>query len=177
MKFLTNVKISNILLMIIIDIVVAVLLNVAFELDSLIGLLAIIFVLLFSVSLYLIIFTLRKSASFYFLINIVISPIILYLVLLVFVVITSKLKYDERRFSFAGDDYVLFISRRSKTYSISKIFDHHENYQYGMINGDFIKRNDTTLLFNPPRYLKYYDDKLIGFPKVNDTISLKSKWL
>lgn len=169
MKLSINSKLSKILLMIIIDIIAAVFLNLTLDLDSLIGLLAITFVLLFSVLLYLIIFELRKSVSFYFFINIFLSPVILYLIIIVF----AKLKFDEKKFSFRGDDYVLFIIKRSKHYNISKIIDHDESHQYGMINGGFVQREDTTLLFNPPHYLKLYDNKLVGFPKDNDTIILK----
>jgi hypothetical protein len=174
-RLVEGLKLSNILLMILIDMAVNGFLVLEFELDSLAGAIAITLIFLLSIFLYFLIRELKRGAALYFVINIIMAPIILYLLILFSVIVTAKLKYEIKIFSIGTHRYELFINKIHGTYNISEIMDDNNDYFHRLLSGNFTKRKDITILLDSSNNMKICKDTLSGFPKANDIVLLKNE--
>ncbi|NOW98636.1 hypothetical protein [Mucilaginibacter sp. SG564] len=91
----------------------------------------------------------------YFKLNIIIAPLVFYMVICLWLRYTIKLKMAEKSFAAGQETYQLIIRKQSNTFA--KVKDKDFTYFKRIIEGEVFMKNDTAFLRNIKKHA--HDDK------------------
>jgi hypothetical protein len=140
-------------LLIVVDCVISAILAVVLNLNSVTGIIAILGVVTFTLMISLVIKSYYPKQLIYFSFNMIIAPLVFYMVICLWLRYTIGLKIEVKSFSAGSITYELDINKQHKTFAIYEVKDKDFNHLQGISGGEAFTENDTTYLQDIKNYL------------------------